>query len=86
MVYLYYKEREEDKMKIVNEIKTKEDFLELYKKCWLEDYEPTMEFRDEISYLILSGYIQLGYNTMNEISKQLDETRETVEMLNKVID
>ena len=86
MVYLYYKEREEDKMKIVNEIKTKEDFLELYKKCWLEDYEPTMEFRDEISYLILSGYIQLGYNTMNEISKQLDEIRETVEMLNKVID
>ena len=86
MVYLYYKERDEDKMKIVNEIKTKEDFLELYKKCWLEDYEPTMEFRDEISYLILSGYIQLGYNTMNEISKQLDEIRETVEMLNKVID
>ena len=86
MIYLYYKEREEHKMKIVNEIKTKEDFLELYKKCWLEDYEPTMEFRDEISYLILSGYIQLGYNTMNEISKQLDEIRETVEMLNKVID
>ena len=86
MIYLYYKEREEHKMKIVNEIKTKEDFLELYKKCWLEDYEPTMEFRDEISYLILSGYIQLGYNTMNEISKQLDEIRETFEMLNKIID
>ena len=63
-------------MKTVNEIKTKEDFLELYEKCWLEDYEPTMEFRDEISYLILSGYIQLGYNTMNEISKQMDEIRE----------
>ena len=65
-------------MKTVNEIKTKEDFLELYEKCWLEDYEPTMEFRDEISYLILSGYIQLGYNTMNEISKQMDEIREKV--------
>ena len=63
-------------MKTVNEIKTKEDFLELYEKCWLEDYEPTMEFRDEISYLILSGYIQLGYNTMNEISKQMEEIRE----------
>ncbi len=63
-------------MKTVNEIKTKEDFLELYEKCLLEDYEPTMEFRDEISYLILSGYIQLGYNTMNEISKQMDEIRE----------
>mgnify|MGYP003592442671 CR=1 FL=1 len=73
-------------MKTVNEIKTKEDFLKLYEKCWLEDYEPTREFRDEISYLILSGYIQLGYNTMNEISKQLDEIRETVEMLNKIID
>ena len=36
-----------------NEIKTKEDFLKLYEKCWLEDYEPTMEFIDEISYLIL---------------------------------
>ena len=65
-------------MKTVNEIKTKEDFLKLYEKCWLEDYEPTMEFRDEISYLILSGYIQLGYNTMNEISKQMDEIREKV--------
>ena len=65
-------------MKTVNEIKTKEDFLVLYEKCWLEDYEPTMEFRDEISYLILSGYIQLGYNTMNEISKQMDEIREKV--------
>ena len=62
-------------MKTVNEIKTKEDFLELYEKRWLEDYEPTMEFRDEISYLILSGYIHLGYNTMNEISKQLDEIK-----------
>ena len=57
-------------------IKTKEDFLKLYEKCWLEDYEPTMEFRDEISYLILLGYIQLGYNTMNEISKQMDEIKE----------
>ena len=63
-------------MNKVNEIKTKEDFLVLYEKCLLEDYEPTMEFRDEISYLILSGYIQLGYNTMNEISKQMDEIRE----------
>lgn len=62
-------------MKTVNEIKTKEDFLKLYEKCWLEDYEPTMEFRDEISYLILLGYIQLGYNTMNEISKQMDEIK-----------
>ena len=26
-------------MKTVNEIKTKEEFLELYEKCWLEDYE-----------------------------------------------
>ena len=57
-------------------IKTKEDFLKLYEKCWLEDYEPTMEFRDEISYLILLGYIELGYNTMNEISKQMDEIKE----------
>ena len=73
-------------MKIVNEIKTKEDFLKLYEKCWLEDYEPTMEFKDEISYLILLGYIQLGYNTMNEISKQLDEIREKIEMSNKIIE
>ena len=73
-------------MKSVNEIKTREDFLKLYEKCRLEHYEPTMEFRDEISYLILSGYIQLGYNTMNEISKQLDEIRENVEMLNKILD
>ena len=63
-------------MKSVNEIKTKEDFLKLYEKCWLEDYEPTMEFRDEISYLVLFGYIKLGYNTMDEISKQLDEIKE----------
>ena len=63
-------------MKTVNEIKTKEDFLTLYEKCWSEDYEPTMEFRDEISYLILLGDIQLGYNTMNEISKQMDEIKE----------
>ena len=73
-------------MKTVNEIKTAEDFLKLYEKCWLEHYEPTMEFRDEISYLILSGYIQLGYNAMNEISKQIDEIRETVQMLNKTLD
>ena len=66
-------------MKSVNEIKTKEDFLKLYEKCWLEDYEPTMAFRDEISYLVLVGYNKLGYNTMNEISKQMDEIRETFE-------
>ena len=35
-----------------------------------------MEFRDEISYLILLGYMQLGYNTMNEISEQMDEIKE----------
>ena len=64
------------KMKTVNEIKTREDFLKLYEKCWLEDYEPTLEFRDEISYLILLGYIQLGDKTMNEISKQIDEIKE----------
>ena len=63
-------------MKTEYVIKTKEDFLKLYEKCWSEDYEPTMEFRDEISYLILLGYIQLGYNTMNEISKQMDEIKE----------
>ena len=70
------KRKEEMKMKTVNEIKTKEDFLKLYEKCWLEDYEPTLEFRDEISYLILLGYIQLGDKTMNEISKQIDEIKE----------
>lgn len=69
-------------MKTVNEIKTKEEFLELYEKCWLEDYEPTMEFRDEISYLTMLGYINLGYNAMVEISKQMDEIREKA--LNKV--
>ena len=57
-------------------MKTKEEFLELYEKCWLEDYEPTMEFRDEISYLTMLGYINLGYNAMAEISKQMDEIRE----------
>ena len=63
-------------MKIVNEIKTKEDFLELYKKCWLEYYEPTMKFRDEISYLTLSGYIELGYKAMTEIAEEMNEIRE----------
>ena len=62
-------------MKSVNEIKTKEDFLKLYEKCWLEDYEPTMAFWNEISYLVLIGYNKLGYHTMNEISKQMDEIR-----------
>ena len=74
-IMVLVKRKEEKEMKTVNEIKTKEDFLKLYEKCWLEDYEPTMEFRDEISYLILLGYIQLGYNTMNEISKQMDEIK-----------
>ena len=60
-------------------METKEDFLELYEKYWLENYEPTMEFRDKISYLILSGYIELGYNTMTDISKQMNEIKEKVE-------
>ena len=64
------------KMKTVNEIKTKEDFLKLYRKCWLEDYEPTMEFRDEISYLTLLGYIELGYKTMDEIAEEMNEIKE----------
>ena len=62
-------------MKSVIEIKTKE-FLKLYEECWLKNYEPTMEFKEEINYLILSGYIELGYNTMVEISEQMDEIRE----------
>ena len=63
-------------MKTVNEIKTKEEFLILYEKCWLENYEPTIEFKDEIINLTMIGYINLGYNTMVEISKQMDEIRE----------
>ena len=63
-------------MKTVNEIKTKEEFLILYEKCWLENYEPTIEFKDEILNLTMIGYINLGYNTMVEISKQMDEIRE----------
>ena len=82
-------------MKIINEIKTKEEFLELYEKCWLENYEPTIEFRDEIINLTMLGYINLGYNTMVEISKQMDEIRERflnikqnnrLRILNKIIE
>ena len=57
-------------------MKTKEEFLKLYEKCWLENYEPTIEFKDEIMNLTMLGYIILGYNTMVEISKQMDEIRE----------
>ena len=57
-------------------MKTKEEFLILYEKCWLENYEPTIEFKDEIINLTMIGYINLGYNTMVEISKQMDEIRE----------
>ena len=59
-------------------MKTKEEFLVLYEKCWLENYEPTIEFKDEIMNLTMLGYINLGYNTMIEISKQMDEIRERV--------
>ena len=57
-------------------MKTKEEFLKLYEKCWLENYEPTIEFKDEIINLTMLGYINLGYNSMVEISKQMDEIRE----------
>ena len=57
-------------------MKTKEEFLELYEKRWIENYEPTIEFMDEIISLTILGYIILGYNTMVEISKQMDEIRE----------
>ena len=41
---------------------------------------------EDISYLILSGYIQLGYNTLNEISKQMDEIREKALNIKKIIE
>ena len=56
-------------------MKTKEDFLKLYEECWLKNYEPTIEFRDEIINLTMLGYINLGYNTMVEIRPQIDEIR-----------
>ena len=55
------------------EMKTKEEFLELYEKYCIENYEPTIEFRNEILNLTMLGYINLGYDTMIEIRKQMDE-------------
>ena len=60
---------------------TKEEFLqkyeELLRRCAF-GIENHLNLHSEFMYLISAGYLKLGYKTMSEIDKQMEEISERI--------